>query len=297
MKFTTQQAASIVLTEAVKETDMVTLRLIIRALNQTVLNSAAAKSGKLQGFKATVIDLKTKSDRFAVLLANQTKDQKAFIETLSMFAGLTEACLRFEDLITMMDTASKIAAENKAKEEMAADGEDTSEVTPTPQTATTPAQRPSGVQTPDGDSTAGSSPQQTAAGSDNSQEEPVNPALQTIEKYLGNDAQKYRSFMKQCLIGTNRLSKDAQTVAFRKVIAATGTKATEVISVQARETIPLQTLKLTIEDYNQLITPLLKVAMKIKAYRTNLGSATVDQLKLALGAPQEPQQARQQPQQ
>lgn len=276
MQLTTQRAASIILAESIKKSDVVTLTRIIRQLAQVVLTAPPTKASKLKGLKSTVIDLKTKSDRFSLLLANKVKDEKSFIETISLFAGLTEACLRIEDYIATMDAAGKIVAENKAKQQLEKDSKDINGSAPTPQTTTTPPNTPSGVQL---------SP---TSGNDNNSEdtEPLNPILQTVESFLGADAQKYRSYMKECLSGTNKLSKDTATVAFRKVIAATGTKVTEIISKQARQTIPLQTLKLTVDDFNVLLPLLLPVAARIKAYRTNLGSSTMAQLKTALGAPE-----------
>lgn len=276
MQLTTQRAASIILAESIKKSDVVTLTRIIRQLAQVVLTAPPTKASKLKGLKSTVIDLKTKSDRFSLLLANKVKDEKSFIETISLFAGLTEACLRIEDYIATMDAAGKIVAENKAKQQLEKDSKDINGSAPTPQTTTTPPKTPSGVQL---------SP---TSGNDNNSEdtEPLNPILQTVESFLGADAQKYRSYMKECLSGTNKLSKDTATVAFRKVIAATGTKVTEIISKQARQTIPLQTLKLTVDDFNVLLPLLLPVAARIKAYRTNLGSSTMAQLKTALGAPE-----------
>jgi len=268
MKFTTNMAASLLLVEALQETDVVTLQLIIRSLLVAVMASKAGKASKIPAFKATAIDLKTKTDRLKLLVGNKQKDEKMFLETVSVFAGLSEACFRLEDLVTYMDTVSKIVINNKAKQE--AEKETTTTTGSEP-----PQASPTGVQQPEGEPTG------TAPSPED--KEPVNPALETMETFLGSDAQKYRSFMKESLSGTNKVSRDAASTTFRKLISSTGTKQQDYISSQSRQLLPLQLLKLTQEDYDELLGSMLKLAPRIKSYRTTLASATVEELGVALG--------------
>jgi hypothetical protein len=276
MKFTTNMAASLLLVEALQETDVVTLQLIIRSLVVTILGSKAGKASKIPAFKATAIDLKTKADRLKLLVGNKQKDDKAFLETVSVFAGLSEACFRLEDLITYMDTVSKIVIENKAKKASEKEVEDS---TASPGSEP-PQASPSGVRQPEGEASPTSTSKDPNQAKD---QEPVNPAIETIETFLGRDAQKYRSFMKESLEGKNKLSRDAATTAFRKLISSTGTKQQDFISTQARQLLPLQILKLTQEDYDDLFKSLLVLAPRVKAYRTTLASGTVEELNKALG--------------
>jgi len=238
---------SIILTEALTETDYNTLRLLLPKILQTLNKTKAAKLNKVTSIKNITFSIQKV---FNILnKTNPPKDEKDFKEQVSLLAGVCLSLFKLEDMFVIVDKALveiNSNPDNKPK----LDKEQQTEV-------------PNSII---------ASAEKTEDNKDKEEDRP-----KKVSELLGRNSVRFKSNIEKCLKGSHSLSRDNKTMTFLNGLK-TIAQPYEVLAGGAGLSVAKDLSNLTQEEFQDFSTIMKPIETQITDLRNRFSTATKETL-------------------